>query len=471
MRVLKTSLALMSLGLLMSTLSGCVASAAHAVFAPALDSAIQSHVENNATAESMGVSTTPYRTMDCASLDRNLEAYRRDQYKPEHSALTSKYFGWQIDAMNQVRAEKACDGDAAAQAAAQAAAPKLQLYGFCYYSPVGNGADPDDYDTYITPNFTYPVADYTAVAQAQTEFTAYLRTTSGLGQAHGICMVEGSLASLDALRSKVSAESDFLVGNDDVAIAWQPSAPSVAPVAPAPTTAAAPAPQVVAAAAPSAPVPGVAPSASGRGWLGAYLGDPTPRLAQELGLQGTQGALILGVAKDSAASRTGLRSLDVVQSMDGQTIANHQQLLQLIAAKPAGASVAFEVWRERRTQSFTALLSATATPSQIASGPGYCYAVLATDGMNQIAWLSSPFPVPDTTTSGLQARGKIVGEQFRSFIMSLGMASEIGNRMGFGICNAGLGNVEFSRNAMVEAGKSAAYANANVEQVSLVWQP
>ena len=104
MRLLRVSLALSSLGLLMSTLSGCM-TAAHAVLAPAMNSAFQNIHEANATPESMGVSTASYRSMDCATLDRLVETYTKEQYSPQHDAMTSKYFGWQIDAANQVRGE------------------------------------------------------------------------------------------------------------------------------------------------------------------------------------------------------------------------------------------------------------------------------------------------------------------------------------------------------------------------------
>lgn len=462
MRVFRISLSLAGLGLLLSTLSGCM-TAAHAVLAPALDSAIQGQVERNATAESMGVSTAPYRGMDCASLDRAAETYRKDQYKPEHSALTSRYFGWQIDAINQVRAEKACDGDAAAQAAA----PKVQTYGFCVYSPVGNGDDPDDYDSYVTPNFPYLQTDYTAVGNAQVEFNAYLKTTRGMSNPQGICLLEDSLAKLEALRNKFSAGHDAIVGNDDITIAWQPSARAVAPVAQAPVAPSAPAAVVTPAATPVV----AAPLASGRGWLGVYLATPSPRLAQELGLPSAQGALIMGVVKNGAGAKAGLRSLDVVQSMDGQAIVNHEQLLQQLAAKPAGANVTFEVWRAHRLERVGALLSATATPSQIEPGAGYCYVYLPASGPDQIGWVSSVFAVPDATPSGLQARSKVVAEQFHSFLLTLGVANQVGSAAGVGICNAGHGTVENMLQSTLKLSESAAYKAARMEIVGLVWAP
>lgn len=468
MRLLRVSLALSSLGLLMSTLSGCM-TAAHAVLAPAMNSAFQNIHEANATPESMGVSTASYRSMDCATLDRLVETYTKEQYSPQHDAMTSKYFGWQIDAANQVRGEKACSGDAAAQAAA----PKVQLYGFCYHSPLGNSGDPDDYDTYITPNFLYRIDGNADSTQLGAEFSAYLRSSTGMNNVNALCAREDSLAKLDAWRDKVSAENDNLVGNDDIAIAWQPTeqavvpavAPVVAPVAPVAVSAA----PTAAASTVAAPTPVTA--VAGRGWLGAYLAQASPLLARELGLANTQGALLLGVANDSAAAHAGLRSLDVVQSMDGQAIANHQQLIQLLSAKTAGTTVALQVWRGRRQESLSAVLSATPTPSKVAPGPGYCYAVLPVNGPDQINWVSSPFPVPDTTTVGLQARSKIVGEQFRSFLLGLGMTNQVGQKAGYGICNAGLGNVEYFRNEMVKQADSAAQKEARIELVPLVWQP
>ncbi|HSC81995.1 MAG TPA: PDZ domain-containing protein [Pseudomonas sp.] len=464
MRVFKASVSLLGLGLLVSSLSGCMM-AAHSVLAPALDSAIQSQVERNATAESMGVSTAPYRSMDCAALTRTADTYAQEQYNPKHDALTSKYFGWQIDAINQVRAEKACSGDAAAQAAV----PKVQLYGFCSYSPLGIGGS-NDYDSYITPVFLYPDEDSDYGQQEAVEFNALLSRSYGFSNPTGMCFREDSLAKAEALREKSSADADFLVGNDDVIIAYQPTAQAQVK-APAPVSAAiVPATEPVAASAPV--VTPVAPAAaSGRGWLGAYLADPSPLLSRELGLQSSQGALVLGVAKNSAGASAGLRPLDVVQSMDGQSISNHQQLVQLLAAKTAGTQVTFQVWRARRLDTVNAILSATATPRQIEPGPGYCYVSVPAIGADQISWISTPFPVPEATPSGLQARGKAVGEQFRSFLLASGMANQVGERQGYGICNAGLGAVEQIRGATLETANSPALKAARIEFVDLVWAP
>lgn len=460
MRLLRVSLALSSLGLLMSTLSGCM-TAAHAVF--------QNIHEANATPESMGVSTATFRDLNCSTLGNLVETYTKEQHSPQNEVMTSKYYGWQIDAINQVRAEKACSGDAAAQAAA----PKVQLYGFCYHSPLGNSGDPDDYDTYITPNFLYRIDGNADSTQLGAEFSAYLRSTMGMSNVNALCVREDSLAKLEAWRDKVSAESDNLVGNDDIAVAWQPTeqaAPAqvaAAPMAAVPPVASSVAPVSVAPAAAPAPVAAVAV----RGWLGAYLTQATPLLARELGLADTQGALLMGVAKNSAADRAGLRSLDVIQAMDDQLIVNHEQLVQLLASKQAGASVAFKVWRGRQQQRHDIVLSATATPSKIEAGPGYCYAYLPAIGSDQIGWVSSPFPVPDATASALQVRGKTVGQQFRSFLLGLGMANQVGSREGYGICNAGLGNVEQLRNATLSLADHPTIKASRVEIVNLVWAP
>lgn len=441
MRMFRASLSLLGLGLLMSTLSGCMAFHS-AVYAPALNAAFENIHEATATPESMGISTASYRGQDCEYLANMAEAFGKEQYNPQNDAMTVKTSGWHIDAINQVRAEQACSGDAAAQAAA----PKVQLYGFCY---VFAGSS-----IYITPNFPYRLGDNMAASQAQTEFGAYLKGTE-MSDELGFCVAEDSMAKLEYQREKTLDLNDTAFGHDDIVIAWQPSGQPAAPVASAPVVAAPPVPALTA----------------GRGWLGAYLADVTPVLARQLGVKAGQGAAVQGVAKGGAAAVARLQSLDVVLSLDGQPVSGSQQLVQLLSAKPAGTVVTLGVWRARRQQNLQAVLSATAPSDRVALGQGYCYASLPADAPDQANLVSSLFPVADATLNDLQVRGGVVAEQFRTFLLSTGVANQVGTRKALGFCDANPATVENMRKSTLALADSDTSKAARIEFVNLIWAP
>ncbi len=59
-----------------------------------------------------------------------------------------------------------------------------------------------------------------------------------------------------------------------------------------------------------------------RGWLGVVIQDLTPALAQEFGLERTEGALVAEVLKGSPADRAGLRPGDVIVGYEGKPVKN-----------------------------------------------------------------------------------------------------------------------------------------------------
>lgn len=240
-------------------------------------------------------------------------------------------------------------------------------------------------------------------------------------------------------------------------------------VTPAPTAA-------VSQTAPAAtPAVGVAQPATGsRGWLGVYFKEKstfTPRLANALGMAAPRGVLVTGTAPSGAGELAGLKALDVILAADGLDFSQPEELRAYIATLPAGHPIKLKLWRNQTEQTLTVMLSATPPPLQIAKGaPGYCYVSLPSGTPAVLSWRSSIFPVQDNTTTGLQERGKIVGEQFLSYLQQQVAAAQVGTK-GYGICNAGLGNVDFMRNGDVESTSSAAYQAYGAETVDLVWRP
>src|ERR1700722_4267021 len=69
-----------------------------------------------------------------------------------------------------------------------------------------------------------------------------------------------------------------------------------------------------------------------RGWIGVQIQNVTADLADDLGLKGTTGALVAAAQKDSPAAAAGVKSGDVITTVDGETVADPHDLARRIAA-------------------------------------------------------------------------------------------------------------------------------------------
>lgn len=86
-----------------------------------------------------------------------------------------------------------------------------------------------------------------------------------------------------------------------------------------------------------------------RGRLGIAIQELTPQLAESLGLERIQGALIAGVEPGSAAERAGLLPGDVVLRVDGDDVLSASDLRNRIGLTPPGTAVALTVLRKHQT--------------------------------------------------------------------------------------------------------------------------
>jgi serine protease Do len=69
-----------------------------------------------------------------------------------------------------------------------------------------------------------------------------------------------------------------------------------------------------------------------RGWIGVQIQNVTQDLADDLGLKETKGALVAAAQKDSPAAAAGVKSGDVITSVDGEAVADPHDLARRIAA-------------------------------------------------------------------------------------------------------------------------------------------
>jgi serine protease Do len=91
-----------------------------------------------------------------------------------------------------------------------------------------------------------------------------------------------------------------------------------------------------------------------RSYLGVTLQEVSPAIARAMGLNSPEGALVGDVTADSPAQRAGLRSGDVIQSMNGTPIVETNQLRMNISMMNPGQTVKLKVFRDGKTSEVTA---------------------------------------------------------------------------------------------------------------------
>ncbi|UCG60520.1 MAG: DegQ family serine endoprotease [Candidatus Zixiibacteriota bacterium] len=102
-----------------------------------------------------------------------------------------------------------------------------------------------------------------------------------------------------------------------------------------------------------------------RGWLGVLIQDLDEALAEAMGVEVNNGALVGDVVSDSPAGRAGLEPGDVIVAMNDKEITNSAQLRNSVAATPPGTEVDFDIIRDGDRKRFTVELGEL--PSDVAS--------------------------------------------------------------------------------------------------------
>jgi serine protease Do len=87
-----------------------------------------------------------------------------------------------------------------------------------------------------------------------------------------------------------------------------------------------------------------------RGYIGVKLQNLTPELAKALNVPQSSGALINEVTKNSPGDKAGLKSDDVVVSLDGKKVESSSALSRTVALRPPGSSVTLGVVRAGKPQ-------------------------------------------------------------------------------------------------------------------------
>jgi serine protease Do len=105
-----------------------------------------------------------------------------------------------------------------------------------------------------------------------------------------------------------------------------------------------------------------------RGWLGVFIQEVTPDIADSLGIDDANGALVSSVNDGSPAEVAGVEPGDVIVSFDGKKIEKMRDLPRIVAETDIGAKVAVELFREGKAMTVTVELGELEKAELVASG-------------------------------------------------------------------------------------------------------
>jgi Do/DeqQ family serine protease len=94
-----------------------------------------------------------------------------------------------------------------------------------------------------------------------------------------------------------------------------------------------------------------------RGWLGVALQPLSPDLAQSLGLEGTNGAVVGSTITGSPAAQAGLEQGDVIVAFDKTPVEDYRHVQRLVAEARVGKSVQLQIVRKKQKMDLTVTIA------------------------------------------------------------------------------------------------------------------
>jgi serine protease Do len=107
-----------------------------------------------------------------------------------------------------------------------------------------------------------------------------------------------------------------------------------------------------------------------RGWLGVYIQEITPEIAEQLELGDKSGALISKVEPGSPADEAGMQRYDVIVAFNGQPISSMEELPRRVAAAPVGSKADVVVLRKGSRKELSVKLGELEEGEKLAQGGG-----------------------------------------------------------------------------------------------------
>ena len=107
-----------------------------------------------------------------------------------------------------------------------------------------------------------------------------------------------------------------------------------------------------------------------RGWLGVQIQPVTADIAESMGLENAQGALISDLTAGSPALKAGLQTGDTILKVKGKSISDARDLAKVIAQIAPGEKIELAIIRDGKPQSISVILDAMPSDPKMASAGG-----------------------------------------------------------------------------------------------------
>ena len=104
-----------------------------------------------------------------------------------------------------------------------------------------------------------------------------------------------------------------------------------------------------------------------RGWLGVHIQLVTPSIAETLGMDKAEGALVASVNGGGPADEAGLKARDVILEFDGKRVREMRNLPRIVAATEVGKAVKVKIWRDGGLKTLRVTIGKLDEAEQVAS--------------------------------------------------------------------------------------------------------
>ena len=105
-----------------------------------------------------------------------------------------------------------------------------------------------------------------------------------------------------------------------------------------------------------------------RGWIGVQIQPVTGDIADSLGLKQARGALVAEPQDGSPAAKAGIKSGDVILSVNGEAVKDARALARRISSMSPGTAVKLDVWHSGKEQTMTLTLGELPKERQARAG-------------------------------------------------------------------------------------------------------